>query len=312
MQFAGYRKAGSSRWDKNEVVHVDLELDLIDMLIYDPFLGENLIKCLFRYYPLLPEYVKSIFIEMYTETHAMLRPDQTEAQIDGVSERLEKELQLKINLKLTHFPYSVRRIDPKALLNNNLLLNHGQLVQIKFARVLSVQQPSCYILRRLKVRACSCHLSPPEINEVNNNPLKIFKNFVSYAAPSGKDSLYYDVVGAGGPTDGKGGETYCNYCHEKYRVKIEKFAPCQMIEILDFGGDLQKKRHVFSLSSSISQCWLVEPFINQVEAGDMICLTAFYYMTPQQKMVDSRCVSPLAGSFVAFDIVKVNPFNQMI
>jgi hypothetical protein len=25
-----------------------------------------------------------------------------------------------------------------------------------------------------------------------------------------------------------------------------------------------------------------------------------------------KCVSPLYGSFVAFDLVKVNPFNQMI
>lgn len=44
----------------------------------------------------------------------------------------------------------------------------------------------------------------------------------------------------------------------------------------------------------------------------MICLTAFYYMTPQQKFVNQRCISPLVGSFVAFDITKVNPFNQML
>ena len=44
----------------------------------------------------------------------------------------------------------------------------------------------------------------------------------------------------------------------------------------------------------------------------MICLTAFYFMNPQQKIVEGRCISPLAGSFVAFDIVKVNPFNQSI
>lgn len=35
-------------------------------------------------------------------------------------------------------------------------------------------------------------------------------------------------------------------------------------------------------------------------------------MTPMQTFVDGRCISPLVGSFVAFDIVKVNPFNQMI
>jgi hypothetical protein len=35
-------------------------------------------------------------------------------------------------------------------------------------------------------------------------------------------------------------------------------------------------------------------------------------MTPQQKFVNQRCISPLIGSFVAFDITKVNPFNQML
>lgn len=29
-------------------------------------------------------------------------------------------------------------------------------------------------------------------------------------------------------------------------------------------------------------------------------------------MINERCISPLLGAFVAFDIVKVNPFNQMI
>ena len=28
--------------------------------------------------------------------------------------------------------------------------------------------------------------------------------------------------------------------------------------------------------------------------------------------MDQRCISPLIGSFVAFDIVKVNPFNQVL
>ena len=37
-------------------------------------------------------------------------------------------------------------------------------------------------------------MSPKEVNEVNNNPLKIFKNFVNYVGPSGKN-LYYNVVG---------------------------------------------------------------------------------------------------------------------
>lgn len=29
-------------------------------------------------------------------------------------------------------------------------------------------------------------------------------------------------------------------------------------------------------------------------------------------MIKQRCISPLIGSFVAFNVVKVNPFNQMI
>jgi len=46
----------------------------------------------------------------------------------------------------------------------------------------------------------------------------------------------------------------------------------------------------------------------------VINLTAYYYMNPQQTIQkgSDRCVSPLLASYVAFDIVKVNPFNQMI
>jgi hypothetical protein len=77
---------------------------------------------------------------------------------------------------------------------------------------------------------------------------------------------------------------------------------------LDYGQD----RNLVNLSQSISTCWLIDPFINRVEVGDMISLTAFYFMTPVQKFVESRCISPLQGAFVAFDIVKVNPFNQMV
>ena len=35
-------------------------------------------------------------------------------------------------------------------------------------------------------------------------------------------------------------------------------------------------------------------------------------MCPQQQIVNQRCISPLVGSFVAFNILKVNPFNQMV
>lgn len=156
---------------------------------------------------------------------------------------MQRDLQIKLNLKLSHFPNCVKRIDPKALLSNNLLLNHGQLVQIKFARVISVFPSSCYILRRLKKRMCQCHMSPLEINEVNNNPLKIFKNFANYAAPAANKQsggLYYSVLGETDGQDSKKNQTFCQYCNEKYQTVLQKFAPCQKIEILDFGDDLQK------------------------------------------------------------------------
>lgn len=146
--------------------------------------------------------------------------------------------------------------------------------------------PTCYILRRLKKRSCCCHLSPPEINEVNTNPLKIFKNFVNYAVPSGKKDLFYSVLGESDGKDQKNAKTFCEFCNEKYRTVLSKYAPCQKIEILDFGEDTQKKRTLINLSQNISACWLIEPFINSVEVGDMICLTAFYFMTPQQKFLD--------------------------
>lgn len=71
ISFKGYRKQGSSKWNKEDVLSVDLDLDMIDMLLYDSFLGENFIKCLFRYYSLLPEYVKEIFIDMHLDNFAV-------------------------------------------------------------------------------------------------------------------------------------------------------------------------------------------------------------------------------------------------
>lgn len=160
----------------------------MDMILFDPFLGENFIKCLFRYYSHLNEYVKEIYIEMFKESTV------GESSTPLVLRKLESHLWLKLNLRLSHFPTSINRIDPQALLSNNLLQNHGQLQKIKFARVISVFPPASYILRILKERVCNCHMSPKELNEVNSNPLKIFKNFVNYVGPAGKN-LYYNVVG---------------------------------------------------------------------------------------------------------------------
>lgn len=105
-------------------------------------------------------------------------------------------------------------------------------------------------------------------------------------------------------------------CHTKYTVVDTKYAACQKAEILALptasdlaGSACGGKQKPIQLSASISTCWLVDPFINHLEVGDVISLTAFYYMSPQQSIINQRCISPLIGSFVAFNILKVNPFN---
>ena len=125
IDFKGYQKVGSCKWNKDNILTVDLDLDLMDMLMFDPWLGENLIKCLFRYYSLLPEYVKNIFVEMYEENNQIIQNESEMPKLDKIVNRMKNEIKLKVNLKLTHFPYSFKRIDHKVLLNNNLLVNHG-------------------------------------------------------------------------------------------------------------------------------------------------------------------------------------------
>jgi len=135
----------------------------------------------------------------------------------------------------------------------------------------------------------------------NDNVLKIFKNQVAYSTKMGK-SLYYSV------TD-ESQETVCTYCNQKYIVVDTKYEPCQKIEVLPL---CESTSQTLQLRSTVSTCWLVEPFISMAQVGDVINLTAFYYMCPQQQVVNLRCVSPLVGSFVAFNILKINPFNQMV
>lgn len=150
--------------------------------------------------------------------------------------------------------------------------------------------------------------------DVNNNVLKIFKNQVNYSTKMGQ-RMYYDVC-----EDVQ--DTYCDICHAKFTVVDTKYAACQKAEILALptvetdgsSGENRRpgKSKPIQLSASISTCWLVDPFISHLEVGDVISLTAFYYMSPQQSIVNQRCISPLVGAFVAFNILKVNPFNQMI
>ena len=92
IDFKGYNKVGSCKWNKGNVLTVDLDLDLIDILMFDPFLGENLIKCLFRYYSLLPEYVKSIFVEMYEEMNQITQNESDMPKLDKIVNRMKSEI----------------------------------------------------------------------------------------------------------------------------------------------------------------------------------------------------------------------------
>jgi hypothetical protein len=43
---------------------------------------------------------------------------------------------------------------------------------------------------------------------------------------------------------------------------------------------LSRGRKVITLNSNISTLWLIEPFVNLLEIGDVISLTAYYFMCP--------------------------------
>jgi hypothetical protein len=73
LVFQGYKKQCKSTYidltkgARSEASTVDLEIDLMEMILFDPFLGENFIKCLFRYYTYMSQYVKEVFVEIFKE-----------------------------------------------------------------------------------------------------------------------------------------------------------------------------------------------------------------------------------------------------
>jgi hypothetical protein len=110
------------------------------------------------------------------------------------------------------------------------------------------------------------------MSEVNQNPLKIFKNQVNYSTRLGKH-LYYDTID-------ENNEVFCDNCKTRYIVKNQKYAPCQKAEVLALTSG-KDRRSIINLSSNISTLWLIEPFVNLIEIGDVINLTAYYYMCAQ-------------------------------
>ena len=186
-------------------------------------------------------------------------------------------------MKLSNQPTAVNTIDPNVLLSDKLLREYGQLVQVKLARVVSIFEPTSYLYKQIKKKSCTCNLRNDTVVDVNNNVLKIFKNQVNYSTKMGQ-KMYYDIY-----EDVK--DTYCDICSAKFTVVETKYAACQKVEILALPAESQNKGYggkakPLQLSSSISTCWLVDPFIGHLEVGDVINLTAFYYMSPQQSIVN--------------------------
>ncbi len=54
--------APTDNYDNPVEVTLDLDIDLMKLLFFDPFTGENFMKCIFRYYPYLSTYAKEVFI----------------------------------------------------------------------------------------------------------------------------------------------------------------------------------------------------------------------------------------------------------
>jgi len=227
----------------------------------------------------LSEYVREVFLLRLENEE---RSQRTQISISGLTNtfNLKKEscsnFSVKVNLKLSNLPTAVNTVDPQVLLSNTLLREYGQLVQVKLARVVTVFEPTSYLYKQIKRKTCSCLLRDETVIDVNSNVLKIFKNQVNYATKMGQ-KMYYDIC-----EDVK--DTYCDICHAKFAVVDTKYAPCQKTEILALPStstsDGQGKSKPLQLNASISTCWLVDPFIGHLEVGDVVNLTAFYYMSP--------------------------------
>ena len=50
-----------------------LDIDLMKLTFFSQFVAENFVRCLFRYYPHLSEYVKEIFLAKVLEEERMIQ-----------------------------------------------------------------------------------------------------------------------------------------------------------------------------------------------------------------------------------------------
>jgi len=78
----------SGKLDSAVTVSVLLEIDLQHLVYWDQFVGENFIRCIFRYYPALSSYIKEVFLHKLQEDQLMFAVPQTDqpAKQSAISE----------------------------------------------------------------------------------------------------------------------------------------------------------------------------------------------------------------------------------
>ena len=80
-----------------QIVTVELEIDLLQMIMWNRFLGENFIKCIFRYHASLPAYILELFYNRHVATF--------KKGVDRFAlDKLTDLLTIKVNLKLVNHP----------------------------------------------------------------------------------------------------------------------------------------------------------------------------------------------------------------
>lgn len=145
-----YEQLKAGTLTTNVEVNFILDLDLMHMIHYSQFVGENFARCIFRYTPHLSTYVRDTFLLKLEEEEKKVRASVLRDFNWRLPQSAWEHFSVKTNLKLSNFPLSVDRVNPSVLLRERLLREYGQLVQIKLARVVSVFEPSSYLYKQVK------------------------------------------------------------------------------------------------------------------------------------------------------------------
>jgi hypothetical protein len=207
----------------------------------------------------MPTFVKQVFVEISREEDS-----------EEIAQAAEENLQIRLFLKLTHFPCSEERLDAAVLLKSPQLRSHGQLVALKLSRVLSVFPPQFFIQSKTYKRVCDCERSHPFIYKVNDNPMKLFRNNSAGYANCLKSDFYKGIL------DDDSCE-FCPRCNEKYLEVNKTMGNCQKVEILPLA---KEKCGTTDLKEKVTTLWLLDPFVNQLEVGEVLYVSGFYFMCP--------------------------------